>query len=37
MDIGNKGYLNFEDIRKAYKQGFTVDELENLLANYGDG
>lgn len=25
MDIGNKGYLSFEDMRKAYKQGFTAD------------
>ena len=27
MDMGQKGYLNFEDLRKAYKAGFTADEL----------
>lgn len=37
IDIGNKGYINFEDIRKAFKQGYTADELENLLKVYGDG
>ena len=31
MDHGNKGFLIFEDLRKAYKQGFTADELEELL------
>lgn len=37
MDIGNKGFLVFEDMRKSYRQGFTADELENLLVQYGDG
>ncbi len=37
MDIGGKGYLVFEDMRKAYRQGFTANELENLLTQYGDG
>lgn len=25
MDMGNKGYLNFDDLRKSYKRGFTAD------------
>ena len=36
MDNGDKGYLNFEDLRKSYKAGFTADELEKLLKEYGE-
>jgi hypothetical protein len=31
MDIGLKGFLNFEDLRNAYKTGFTADEIEETL------
>lgn len=31
LDNGNKGFINFEDLRKSYQHGFTVDELENIL------
>ncbi len=31
IDNGNKGFINFEDLRKSYQHGFTVDELENIL------
>lgn len=35
MDLGKKGYLNFEDIRKAYRIGFTADDIEKMLKDYG--
>ena len=36
MDIGDKGYLNFDDLRKAYKHGFTADQLEEVVREYGE-
>jgi hypothetical protein len=30
-----KGFLNFEDIRAAYTAGFSLQECENIVKEYG--
>lgn len=32
---GSKGFLNFEDIRTAYTTGFSMQECEKIVKEFG--
>ena len=37
IDRGHKGYLTLEDLKMAYTTGFSIKELEDMMARFGKG